>query len=138
MSLLAESCAIRAEQQGDSAKAQQYRTQAQGYRRTTTSPRTSPRRSQPRQQGPRETPEVRYMSPAQARYLDDLISPRPEQERTLLHAALNAEWQARTLTTGRASAWITHLLRTPCTLVASPETTQVPVVLDSTQDAVSC
>lgn len=117
MSLLAESCAIRAEEQGDAAKAQEWRSKAQGYRWTPRARTARQDPAQPRQRTPRATPG-RYMTEAQRSYLADLIITRSPAEQAALHEVLNAEWQARTLTVGRASAWISHLLAHPSVLVA--------------------
>lgn len=119
MSLLSESCAVRAEQAGDTARAQQYRAEAQAYRRPARPVKTRQGPAQPRHRTTRATPG-RYMTEAQRGYLADLIAPRPEPEAEAIIAALNAEWQARTLTVGRASAWISHLLSHPC-ILAQPE-----------------
>jgi hypothetical protein len=117
MSLLAESCARKADADGDQAKAAEYRRRAQGYRYTPRASKPPQQPAQPRQRAPRPTPG-RYMTEAQARYLHDLIASRPPAEQALLYAALNAEWVARTLTVGRASSWISHLLQTPSVMVS--------------------
>lgn len=143
MSLLVESCAVRAEQQGDTDRAQAYRVRAEGYRRVPRSPRTSQRRAQPRREGPQTTPSTRYMTQAQCSYLGDLVGQRPPAEAEAIIEVLNAEWCARTLTVGRASAWISHLLSHPGSLILTaapaeshpnashPNTTSPPRSLDT-------
>jgi hypothetical protein len=116
MSLLAESCARKADEEGRTEDAAAWRSKAQGYRWTPKPAKSSQGPAQPRQRTPRPTPG-RYMTEAQRSYLHDLIASRPPAEQAALHAALNAEWCARTLTVGRASSWISHLLQTQSVMV---------------------